>query len=164
MSLVFTRQLHSKRLPNYNGWWTQILKQATNPIEQSMQEQQPTTTTTLERKVPLPIPFADVIEPTQPIITHANKPKVLVHLRGKPIELPEKPDPPENCCMSVWDMYQEDMEEYAARKKEIKNQFLDAGEPLPRELDPSNAADDAAEDMDPTMKAFLEMEKKLNSK
>lgn len=61
-------------------------------------------------------------------------------------------------------MYQEDMEEYAARKKEIKKQFLDAGEPLPRELDPANAVDDAVEEMDPTMKAFLEMEKKLNSK
>ncbi|GAN10968.1 conserved hypothetical protein [Mucor ambiguus] len=164
MSLVFTRQLHYKRLPNYNGWWTQILKQATNPIEQSMQE--PTIN---RQKVPLPIPFAQVIEPTQPITTNVNKPKVFVHLKGTPIELPEKPDPPENCCMSgcahcVWDMYQEDMEAYAARKKEINNQFLHAGEPLPRELDPSNAVDDAVEEMDPTMKAFLEMEKKLNSK
>lgn len=94
MSLVFTRQIHYKRLPNYNGWWTQILKQAKNPIEQSIQEQ-----TNTGRKVPLPIPFAEVIEPTQPIITNVKKPKVFVHLKGIPIELPEKPEPPENCCM-----------------------------------------------------------------
>lgn len=62
---------------------------------------------------------------------------------------------------SVWDMYQEDMDEYAARKKEIKKQFVDAGEPLPKELDSSK---DVVEEMDPTMKAFLEMEKKLNGK
>lgn len=94
MSLVFTRQIHYKRLPNYSGWWTQILKQAENPIEQSIQEQ-----TDTGRKVPLPIPFAEVIEPTQPIITNVKKPKVFVHLKGTPIELPEKPEPPENCCM-----------------------------------------------------------------
>ncbi|EPB87223.1 hypothetical protein HMPREF1544_05945 [Mucor circinelloides 1006PhL] len=162
MSLVFTRQIHYKRLPNYSGWWTQILKQAENPIEQSIQEQ-----TDTGRKVPLPIPFAEVIEPTQPIITNVKKPKVFVHLKGTPIELPEKPEPPENCCMSgcahcVWDMYQEDMDEYAARKKEIKKQFVDAGEPLPKELDSSSK--DVVEEMDPTMKAFLEMEKKLNGK
>lgn len=94
MSLVFTRQLHYKRLPNYNGWWTQILNRATNPIEQSMQG-----ATATRQKVPLPIPFAEVIEPTQPIITHTEKPKVFVHLKGALIELPEKPEPPENCCM-----------------------------------------------------------------
>jgi len=59
-------------------------------------------------------------------------------------------------------MYQEDMDEYAARKKEIKKQFVDAGEPLPKELDSSSK--DVVEEMDPTMKAFLEMEKKLNGK
>lgn len=64
---------------------------------------------------------------------------------------------------SVWDMYQEDMEDYAMRKKDIKKKFLDAGESLPRELDPSKTIDEA-EEMDPTMKAFLEMEKKLNNK
>jgi hypothetical protein len=64
---------------------------------------------------------------------------------------------------SVWDMYQEDIEDYAMRRKDIKKKFLDAGESLPRELDSSTTVD-VIEEMDPTMKAFLEMEKKLNSK
>lgn len=64
---------------------------------------------------------------------------------------------------SVWDMYQEDIEDYAMRRKDIKKKFLDAGESLPRELDSSTTVD-VVEEMDPTMKVFLEMEKKLNSK
>ncbi|KAL0137788.1 hypothetical protein V8B55DRAFT_1439124 [Mucor lusitanicus] len=134
MSLVFTRQLHYKRLPNYNGWWTQILKQATNPIEQSMQEP-----AAARQKVPLPIPFAEVIEPTQPIVTNWLRTLCVGHVPGRHGGI-------------------------CSEEKEIKKQFLDAGEPLPRELDPANAVDDAVEEMDPTMKAFLEMEKKLNSK
>lgn len=94
MSLIFTRQIHYKRIPNYNGWWTQILKQARDPVEKSLQEQ----VSEIRQKVPLPIPFAEVIEPTQPI-DNVKKPKLFVYLKGVPIELPEKPDPPENCCM-----------------------------------------------------------------
>ena len=163
MSLRFTRQIHYKRIPNYNGWWTQILKQARDPVEKSLQEQVSET----RQKVPLPIPFSEVIEPTQPI-NNLVKPKLYVYLKGAPIELPEKPESPENCCMSgcahcVWDMYQEDIEDYAMRRKDIKKKFLDAGESLPRELDSSTTVD-VVEEMDPTMKVFLEMEKKLNSK
>lgn len=58
-------------------------------------------------------------------------------------------------------MYGEDMEEYAAKKSEIRNRFKSQGVPLPIELDPS--ANDQPDEMDPTMKAFLEMEKKLNA-
>ncbi|CEP08858.1 hypothetical protein [Parasitella parasitica] len=151
--------IHYKRLPNYDGWWTQILHRANDPVKQSAQEQPISG----RQKAPLPIPFAETTEPTHPIVNSAPKPKLFVHLKGIPVELPEKPEPPENCCMSVWDMYQEDLEDYAVRKQAIKNKFLDAGEPLPNELE-SSLTVDAVEEMDPTMKAFLEMEKKLNSK
>ena len=49
--------------------------------------------------------------------------------------------------------------EYNEKKREIRDQFKEAGEPLPPEL--QKRQDDQAEEMDPTMKAFLEMEKKL---
>jgi hypothetical protein len=52
------------------------------------------------------------------------------------------------------------MEEYNMEKKEIKNRFIEANEPLPEAL----LKYDPMAEMDPTMKAFLEMEKKLNNK
>jgi hypothetical protein len=58
-------------------------------------------------------------------------------------------------------MYQEDMEEYSLKKKQLKEQFIEAGEPIPTEL--SSKTIDVIEEMDPTMKAFLEMEKKMKA-
>lgn len=63
---------------------------------------------------------------------------------------------------SVWDMYGEDMEEYATHKTEIRNRFKEAGVALPKELE-KNSQNDAMEEMDPSMKAFLDMEKKLKN-
>jgi hypothetical protein len=57
-------------------------------------------------------------------------------------------------------MYGEDMEEYATKKSEIRNQFKSQGVPLPKELE---TGDDSMEEMDPSMKAFLDMEKKLKN-
>jgi hypothetical protein len=59
-------------------------------------------------------------------------------------------------------MYQEDMEEYSQKKRELRDKFIQAGEPIPIELDPSKTVD-VIEEMDPTMKAFLEMEKKMKN-
>lgn len=56
-------------------------------------------------------------------------------------------------------MYQEDMEEYNQAKNEIKDRFIEANEPLPQVL----LKHDPMEEMDPTMKAFLEMEKQLKN-
>ncbi|KAI8636125.1 hypothetical protein BD408DRAFT_397900 [Parasitella parasitica] len=95
MSLVFIRHIHYKRLPNYDGWWTQILHRAKDPVKKSVQEQ----VFSNRQRVPLPIPFAEITEPTQPT-TNAPKLKSFVFLKGTPIELPEKPEPPDNCCMS----------------------------------------------------------------
>ncbi|MBM6385647.1 MAG: hypothetical protein JSY10_16940 [Paenibacillus sp.] len=59
-------------------------------------------------------------------------------------------------------MYGEDMEEYASQKTEIRNRFKEAGVTLPKELEKGNQ-NDAMEEMDPSMKAFLDMEKKLKN-
>lgn len=59
-------------------------------------------------------------------------------------------------------MYGEDMEEYASKKAEIRNRFKEAGITLPKELETGNK-NDAMEEMDPSMKAFLDMEKKLKN-
>lgn len=57
-------------------------------------------------------------------------------------------------------MYAEDMEEYALKKQEIRDRFKLNGVPLPKELE-KGGKDDVMDEMDPTMKAFLDMEKKL---
>ena len=59
-------------------------------------------------------------------------------------------------------MYAEDMEEYASEKSNIREKFIQQNEPLPKELEKGNK-DDALEEMDPSMKAFLDMEKKLKN-
>lgn len=64
--------------------------------------------------------------------------------------------------ISVWDMYAEDIEEYAMKKSEIRNRFTSKGVPLPKELELGNK-DDVMEEMDPTMKAFLDLEKKMRN-
>lgn len=58
-------------------------------------------------------------------------------------------------------MYGEDMEEYAAKKSEIRNRFESQGVRLPKELEVGSG--DQPEEMDPSMKAFLDMEKRLHS-
>lgn len=158
MSLRFIRSFHSKRVPNYNGYWNLILEQ---PKKSLVIEQKPAITRT-----PVSIPFEPIVE-EKPIITQVPHVKTIVYLNGEAIQLPEKPPPPENCCMSgcahcVWDMYAEDMEDYAMKKSDIRNRFIAQGVPLPKELEKGNK-DDAMAEMDPTMKAFLDMEKKLKN-
>jgi hypothetical protein len=58
-------------------------------------------------------------------------------------------------------MYQEDIEDYREMKNDLIKRFQDAGEAIPKELQKQDNSD-PLEDMDPTMKAFLAMEKKLN--
>lgn len=66
---------------------------------------------------------------------------------------------------SVWDLYEEDMQEYQAKKQEIRDMFEEAGEPLPASLKRSNKSviEEMEDEMDPTMKAFRAMERKLKS-
>lgn len=87
MSLMLVRSLHYKRKPNYKGWWTQILKSTSVPGSLKI-EQVPT-------RVPIAIPF----EPVQPQPTLVPTTKNVVYLNKEPIELPVKPEAPDNCCM-----------------------------------------------------------------
>jgi hypothetical protein len=74
---------------------------------------------------------------------------------------------------SVYDIYQEDMEAYKHQMNDLRQRFTTAGIDLPEALmtkkmkshttTPDDDDDDDDDGMDPTMKAFLEMEKKLNA-
>lgn len=67
---------------------------------------------------------------------------------------------------SVWDIYQEDMEEYLEQKSEIRQRFIEANQLVPPSLSSSNksAAEQVQEEMDPTIRAFVEMERKLGNR
>ncbi|KAI9313963.1 oxidoreductase-like protein [Dichotomocladium elegans] len=148
-----------KRIPNYDGWWTLILKQphCQDAIDTSSQENQ---------RKPLPIPTVEATLPPPPLPPSSQR--EVVYLNGKEIELPQKPPAPDNCCMSgcavcVWDLYKEDMEVYQAKKDAIRAMFKRANVELPPSLAPSNKTviEEMEQEMDPTMKAFLAMERKL---
>lgn len=58
------------------------------------------------------------------------------------------------------------MEEYQAHKAELRSRFEKAGQSIPPSLVSNNksAAAEVEEEMDPTMKAFLAMERKLGNR
>ncbi|KAG0091407.1 hypothetical protein BGZ92_000740 [Podila epicladia] len=88
-------------------------------------------------------------------------------------KIPVKPTPPgaEDCCMSgcahcVYDIYEEDRHEYKEALAKILDNIKKAGlPPPPPDIVPASGAQggDAKDDddMDPGMKAFLELERKL---
>ncbi|KAJ3052981.1 hypothetical protein HK097_005290 [Rhizophlyctis rosea] len=82
------------------------------------------------------------------------------------------PAPPTDCCMSgcvhcVWDIYQEALEDYRADKRKVREKrksiLLSLGKTTEAAKVEHEAQLKAAEEpeMDPSMKAFLELEKNL---
>ncbi|KAJ2237831.1 hypothetical protein H4R99_000753 [Coemansia sp. RSA 1722] len=81
--------------------------------------------------------------------------------------LPPKPEPPSDgdCCLSgcefcVWDLYDEDMREYQKQAGIIRQAFEDQGKEVPEQIRPENLRDL----VDPTMRAFLDMEREMAMK
>ncbi|KAL0077775.1 oxidoreductase-like protein [Phycomyces blakesleeanus] len=179
---LFRRRHYHQRVPNYDGWWTHIMNQPgaqerLAPIaEQQVSRISPpesVAAVTGQQEAITSFSAAaaggDATQSTVSATQERKPPKEVVLLKGEPIPLPDKPEAPENCCMSgcahcVWDMYQEDMEDFQAKREAIRQRFEEAGEPLPAMLGRSNksAAREVEEAMDPTMRAFLEMERKMN--
>ncbi|GJJ72179.1 hypothetical protein EMPS_04536 [Entomortierella parvispora] len=90
--------------------------------------------------------------------------------------IPIKPTPPgaEDCCMSgcahcIYDIYEDDRQEYKRKLAVVLTEIEKTGLAPPPNLTPSanskgsgtNSKDDEDRDMDPGMKAFLELERKL---
>ncbi|CAG8547319.1 584_t:CDS:2 [Paraglomus occultum] len=74
--------------------------------------------------------------------------------------IPEEPKFPDNCCMSVLDIYQEEVEEWKAKINDIRDRLLREGKPLPPIL-AKQQSDMPQDDVDPGLKALMELEKKL---
>ncbi|KAJ2772842.1 hypothetical protein IWQ57_001587 [Coemansia nantahalensis] len=78
--------------------------------------------------------------------------------------LPPKPEPPSNddCCLSgcefcVWDLYDEDMRAYQKQATEVRVALEAQGRPVPEQLRPEFLRDT----VDPSMRAFLDMEREM---
>ncbi|KAG0305981.1 hypothetical protein BGZ97_000917 [Linnemannia gamsii] len=95
-------------------------------------------------------------------------------------KVPIKPSPPgaEDCCMSgcahcIYDIYEEDRQEYKTKLARALDEISKAGLPPPPNIsnkkgdsigasaDNAQSTNDEDDDMDPGMKAFLELERKL---
>ncbi|ORZ20744.1 oxidoreductase-like protein [Absidia repens] len=180
---------HSSR---YDGYWTLLLQQQKTehgdpalPVNDDDNNDWPSLdTTNNDRQVTstaTPIENAPASTEISNEDSVTSRQSQFVWLQNEKIPLPEKPPPPENCCMSgcaycVYDIYQEDMESYKHDMSALRQRFANADQDLPEALQTKkktspqsnsgteNDDDDDDDDMDPTMKAFLEMEKKLNAK
>ncbi|KAG0198694.1 hypothetical protein BGX28_007885 [Mortierella sp. GBA30] len=89
--------------------------------------------------------------------------------------IPLKPTPPgaEDCCMSgcahcIYDIYEVDRQEYKHKLAHVLQAIEKAGLPPPPNIitgsstaNDGNVSKDDDDDMDPGMKAFLELERKL---
>ncbi|RKP00675.1 hypothetical protein CXG81DRAFT_19401 [Caulochytrium protostelioides] len=89
------------------------------------------------------------------------------------------PEPPTNCCMSgcahcVWDIYQDEMDEYLKQREQRQltagnggsggsSNSNDHGHGLPGGGDGGAASPDPEAEIDPGIKAFRELEKRLNA-
>ncbi|CAG8438560.1 16249_t:CDS:2 [Acaulospora morrowiae] len=63
------------------------------------------------------------------------------------------------CSHCVLDIYQEEMQEWNERVRSIRERLLKENKPLPAILEKADKS--GGEEMDPGMKAFMELEKKL---
>jgi len=71
------------------------------------------------------------------------------------------------CAVCVWDMYQEELDHYLKEKKKRKQQFQNQNQKQdrlePNEIEEDKDREDIVE-MDPSIKAFMELEKKIKQK
>ena len=83
--------------------------------------------------------------------------------------VPARPEEPLNCCQSgcvhcVWDIYREDIEFYQQKRDEARQALLKLSKPIPVELGGTEAQVDIISQLDPTLQAFIKLEKELKAK
>ncbi|KAF9923963.1 hypothetical protein FBU30_005983 [Linnemannia zychae] len=181
------------REPNYAGWWTEILNYRTAPqssidpsatsisankvistpspeeIKKGYVNTLPTAKTIVENTLPRAASTGSSTFTTGSALSTPRAESIDYH----GFKIPIKPTPPgaEDCCMSgcahcIYDIYEEDRQEYSANLAKVLDEISKAGLPPPDIGNKTKDGDGAQstnsdDDMDPGMKAFLELERKL---
>ncbi|KAG0270975.1 hypothetical protein BGZ95_001296 [Linnemannia exigua] len=185
--------------PNYTGWWTEVMNYHTTP-QTSVDPSPPilpAKTTSVPTANEIKKGYGNVLAraPTENTLPRAASLGSTTFITGTGSTLsaasaestnyhgfaiPVKPSPPgaEDCCMSgcahcIYDIYEEDRQEYKTKLAETLDEIAKAGLPPPPNINTKAAGGDGAsasgaqsthdedDDMDPGMKAFLELERKL---
>ncbi|KAF9094972.1 hypothetical protein BGX29_009233 [Mortierella sp. GBA35] len=189
------------RKPNYAGWWTEVMNHHTTPqtsvdpsaptiphkattpsveeIKKGYGNTLPRAKTTSENTLPRAASLGSTTFVTGTGSTLSSPAAESIDYHG--FSIPVKPSPPgaEDCCMSgcahcIYDIYEEDRQEYKTRLAKILHEIAKAGLPPPPNLNTkkgdgdgvsagggAQSTNDEDDDMDPGMKAFLELERKL---
>ncbi|KAF9362120.1 hypothetical protein BGX26_000008 [Mortierella sp. AD094] len=182
------------RIPSYAGWWTEVMNFHPSPqipidptlldkghVFQGAPASAPATTPTkgeIKKGYSNVFPGAAVSRGSTTFATgnksSLSKPRADSTLYHG-FSIPVKPTPPgsEDCCMSgcahcIYDIYEEDRQEYKLKLAKVLKEIEKAGFPPPPNIATGSAAGDKGDnsvdsddDMDPSMKAFLELERKL---
>ncbi|RUS29651.1 hypothetical protein BC938DRAFT_480412 [Jimgerdemannia flammicorona] len=150
------RGLHTERGPNYKGWWTLVLEQPLPSVPNDFPPE--------KNPPPDKTPAADNQATTASKKLEDEHPAPQKPPGPDYVTLPIKPEPPDNCCMSVWDIYNESLQEYRAELVALRNRLAGERNPIPdallQELGGDPGGGGVADGMDPGMRAFLELEKK----
>ncbi|KAF8985557.1 hypothetical protein BGZ46_003563 [Entomortierella lignicola] len=189
-TLAETRENAIKaREPSYAGWWTEIMNYHQSPQivfdpelplgEGHVFQGTPSTTTTpdeIKKGYSNELPTTTKVENSLPTnASHGSTTRADSTPRAGSIlyhgfSIPVKPTPPgpEDCCMSgcahcIYDIYEEDRQHYKQQLAKVLGEIEKAGLPPPQNLPVSSVTvnNDGDSDMNPSMKAFLELERKL---
>ncbi|RHZ71192.1 hypothetical protein Glove_261g70 [Diversispora epigaea] len=154
----FKRSIKSNEDKKYDGYWTLILRQHALSRTEQNESQNKSSIASIS------------IDSDNKEESPTFKEETLIYTVDREL-IPPKPAFPDNCCMSgcsycVLDIYQEEMQEWNKKIKEIKSRLLKEKKPLPTIiLEQENKSNGNLDnEMDPGMKAFLELEKKLLAK
>ncbi|KAF9916665.1 hypothetical protein BX616_003162 [Lobosporangium transversale] len=132
----------------------------------------PTASKKIENTLPTAVPTGSATFATGSVSSLSKPTSESTMYHG--FKIPVKPTPPgaEDCCMSgcahcIYDIYEEERQEYKRELAKVLEDISKAGLPPPPSASAHGSNDgdgnskNAEDDIDPGMKAFLELERKL---
>lgn len=154
-----TQVASNYRRPNYGGFYTAIMEQS---VPSQRDDQMLMQTTSKEEK-------GGVVFYSRLAGYPQNRPAPDTAKMYAGVIVPARPEEPLNCCQSgcvhcVWDIYREDIEFYQQKRDEARQALLKLSKPIPVELGGTEAQVDIISQLDPTLQAFIKLEKELKAK